>query len=89
MARRRLEHPALNRFQRKCIISNQAMISGDDAQPDNAAIAELVARRWQEDRRKPTLHMRNRGAGLRASWLLHCEYGDLILHWSACNARDR
>ena len=89
MARRQLKDSALNPFQRQCISSTQEMTTEDDhGQPDSTVIAELVARRWQEDRRYPALHATNRGAGLEASWLRHCEYGDLMLHWSLRTTRD-
>jgi hypothetical protein len=88
MARRQLEDSALNRFQRNCIVSTQEMITPADGLPGNTAIAQLVARRWQEERRHAAFHATNRGAGLHASWLRHSQYGDLMLHWSLGTARD-
>jgi hypothetical protein len=88
MARRRLEDSALNRFQRNCIVSTQEMITGGDGQPGNLPVAQLVARRWQEERRHAAFHATNRGAGLHASWLRHCQYGDLMLLWFSQTTRD-
>jgi len=53
---RRLDHFALNRFQRRCISPTQEMITDADSQPDNTAPAELVAWLRQCEHRDLMLH---------------------------------
>jgi hypothetical protein len=50
------------------------------------AVAELLARRWKEDRPYFTLHGITREVGLRSWWLRHGARGDSDLHWSRMSA---
>jgi len=50
------------------------------------AVAELLARRWKEDRPYFALHGITREVGLRPWWLRHRARGGLDLHWSRMSA---
>lgn len=73
----------MNRFQRKCVISSGEMRTSGTGQPDNTAVAELLARRWKEECPYFALHEKNRAASLHSSWLRRSDCGDLALHWSS------
>jgi hypothetical protein len=49
---------------------------------DHTALAELISRRWQEDRPYFTLNRRARGAWLEGSWWRQPANSALKLHWS-------
>jgi len=49
---------------------------------DHTALAELISRRWQEDRPYFTLNRKARGAWLEGSWRWQPANSALKLHWS-------
>jgi hypothetical protein len=49
---------------------------------DHTAVAELIARRWQEDRPYFTLNRKARGAWLEGAWRWQPANNALMLHWS-------
>jgi hypothetical protein len=49
---------------------------------DHTALAELISRRWQEDRPYFTPHRKARGAALEGSWWRQPASSALKLHWS-------
>ena len=49
---------------------------------DHSVLAELIARRWKQDRSYFTLHETSRGAQLEASWRRQPGRSALELHWS-------
>ena len=49
---------------------------------DHTALAELISRRWQEDRPYFTLNRKARGAWLEGSWRRQPANSALKLHWS-------
>ena len=48
----------------------------------HTALAELISRRWQEDRPYFTLNRKARGAWLEGSWCRPPANSALKLHWS-------
>jgi hypothetical protein len=52
------------------------------AEFDHSALAELIARRWKQDRSYFTLNEKSRGAPLKASWWRQPGRSALELHWS-------
>lgn len=52
-----------------------------NGQVGNTALAELLVRRWKEDRPYFTLDEHTRGVGLQASWLPRCGHAGLELCW--------
>lgn len=54
------------------------------------AVAQLLARRWKDNRRYFTPDENAAGVGLRSEWLRPRAHGGLALHWSrAPSARSR
>ena len=49
---------------------------------DHTALAELISRRWQEDRPYFTLNRKARGAWLEGSWCRQPANSGLKVHWS-------
>ena len=49
---------------------------------DHSVLAELIARRWKQDRSYFTLNERSRGAQLEASWWRQPGRSAMELHWS-------
>ena len=49
---------------------------------DQSVLAELIARRWKQDRSYFTLNERSRGAQLEASWWRQPGRSAMELHWS-------
>jgi hypothetical protein len=49
---------------------------------DHTAVAELISRRWQEDRPYFTLNRKARGVWLEGSWWRQPANSALKLHWS-------
>jgi hypothetical protein len=57
-----------------------------NVQPDSRAMAQLLARRWQEERPYFTLYGNPQGVGLRSSSLPRGVDGGLDLQWSRASA---
>jgi hypothetical protein len=60
--------PTMNRFQRKLLKRSQNIRTSANGQVDNTTIAELLARRWRENRPYFTLNGEPREARLQSSW---------------------
>jgi hypothetical protein len=59
----------MNRYQQMCVISSQKIQMSGTGQAGNTALAELLVRRWKEDRPYFMLDEHTRGVWLQASWL--------------------
>ena len=57
-------------------------VSNTTKPSDHNVIADLLARRWQENRRYLSLHERSRAPRLRAQWHRMPGYTALVLHWT-------
>jgi hypothetical protein len=63
----RSEVPTMNRFQHKLLKRSQNIRTSANGQVDNTTIAELLARRWRENRPYFTLNGEPREARLQPS----------------------
>jgi hypothetical protein len=75
----------MSRYRKRHITSQEIDMQGN-RQAGITAAAELLARRWKEDRPYFTLQGISRGVGLHSWWLRRRACGGLELHWSRMSA---
>jgi len=71
----------MSRYRKRDISSQEIDMQGN-GQAGITAVAELLARRWKEDRPYFTLHGITREVGLRSWWLRRRACGGLDPNWS-------